>query len=263
MRLRAIPLDQILPNPEQPRRTFDEATLAELAQSLRAEGLIQPVAVEATATGSYILTDGARRVRAARLAGLTEIPAIVHAPASGENQRLHRLIRALVANVQREDLGPLDLARALQRLHDLGMTDEQISAAVGKSRPVVCNKRRLLKLPEEALARLASGEISERQALALLSALGATPEGEQPEQIERATTMTSEEIRRETRSRQPATRGRARRTGSAVALREWAREARLLLLDAAKAAGSDGKARAYRRHARALDEVLGAKEERL
>lgn len=169
--LLTIPTAAVLPNPEQPRTAFDEATLAELAASIKAEGLIQPIVVEASADGeTYILTDGERRLRAARLAGLGEVAAVVHPPTTAEDddRRLNRLTRALVANVQRQDLNPVEEARALQRMADLGMSDAQIAEATGRSRPAVANKRRLLKLPAEALDPLAAGTISERQAAALL-----------------------------------------------------------------------------------------------
>ncbi|MCZ7568912.1 MAG: ParB/RepB/Spo0J family partition protein [Ardenticatenaceae bacterium] len=169
--LRSLPVELIDPNPEQPRTAFDDEALAALAASIRAEGLIQPVVVEASATGeAYVLTDGERRLRAARLAGLAEIPAVVHPAVAAEDddRRLTRLTRALVANVQRADLNPVEEARALQRMADLGMSDAQIAQATGKSRPAVANKRRLLKLPPEVLDALAAGTLSERQAAALL-----------------------------------------------------------------------------------------------
>lgn len=171
-----IPVNQILPNPEQPRENFDQASLEELAASIREVGIIQPITVEISEDGqTYILHDGERRWRAAKLANLTEIPAEIVSPlpagegAGGEGDiSRQRLTRALVANVQRQDLSPLEVARAYQRLRDLGLTDTQIAAKVGKSRSSVTNARRLLELPQEVQALAGQNGVSERQLTALL-----------------------------------------------------------------------------------------------
>lgn len=161
-----IPIDRIKPNPKQPRLNIDQADLESLAQSICENGLIQPIVVEITDEGDYILHDGERRWRAAQIAGLEEIPA--HVVASDDVSDRDRLTRAVVANVQRADLTPLEVARAYQELHDLGLTDGQIADKVGKSRSSVANARRLLELPEEA-QNLASQEgVSERTLTALL-----------------------------------------------------------------------------------------------
>jgi ParB/RepB/Spo0J family partition protein len=164
-----IPIDLIVPNPEQPRQEFDEAGLEELAQSIREMGVIQPIVVELSPDPDinhrYILHAGERRLRAAKMAGLEVIPAIV----SGESSQTDRLVRALVENVQREDMAPLDVAKAYARMHDeLDLTDQQIADRIGKSRSSVANARRLLGLPAD-VQKLASQEgVSERQLMALL-----------------------------------------------------------------------------------------------
>jgi ParB family chromosome partitioning protein len=164
-----IPIDLIAPNPEQPRQQLDQAGLEELAQSIRERGVIQPIVVELapepTAECRYILHTGERRWRAAKLAGLETIPAIV----VDESTPGDRLVRALVENVQRQDMSPLDVARAFARMHDeLGLTDQQIADQVGKSRSTVANARRLLDLPEEVQDLANCDGVSERQIAALL-----------------------------------------------------------------------------------------------
>jgi ParB/RepB/Spo0J family partition protein len=165
-----IPVDQIVPNPEQPRQNFDQDGLKELAQSIREVGVIQPITVEISEDGqTYILHDGERRWRAAQIAGLEEIPAEIVEPLGDDVSRRDRLTRALVANVQREDLSPLEVARAYQRLHDeMGLTDQAIADRVGKSRSAVANARRLLELPEEVQSLAGEEDVSERTLAALL-----------------------------------------------------------------------------------------------
>jgi ParB/RepB/Spo0J family partition protein len=164
-----IPIDLIAPNPEQPRQEFDKAGLEELAQSIREMGVIQPIVVELSpdpdVNHRYILHAGERRLRAAKMAGLEVIPAIV----SGESSQSDRLVRALVENVQREDMSPLDVARAYARMHDeMGMTDQAIADRVGKSRSAVANARRLLELPQDVQDLANQEGISERMLMALL-----------------------------------------------------------------------------------------------
>jgi len=166
-----VALDLIDPNPMQPRADFNQAELEALAESIRAVGVIQAITVEIVYPSDeggeirYILHDGERRTRAARLAGLTEIPAIVFGPGADQRQLL---IRATVANVQRSDLNPIELARSYQKMADLGLSDAEIAQQVGKSRPSIANTRRLVKLPDEQQQQVAKGELNERQALALL-----------------------------------------------------------------------------------------------
>lgn len=169
-----IEVDRIDPNPEQPRKTFDQAALESLAQSIKENGVIQPITVEMSPDGQrYILHDGERRWRAAKLAGLQEIPAYI----TGDQVSVRdRLTRAVVANVQREDLSPLEVAHAYQQLHDLGLTDQQIADKVGRSRSSITNARRLLDLPAEAQELATIEDISERSLAALLPMYQVPPE---------------------------------------------------------------------------------------
>jgi len=169
-----IPVDLIDPNPNQPRKNFDPDKLKELAESIKSDGLIQPIVVEIDAAGErYILHDGERRVRAARLAVMTELPAYILEPGTDPTDLL---IRATVANVQREDLSPIELANAYEEMKDLGMSDSQIAARVGKSRASVANCRRLLQLPEQVQSQVAAGELSESQATSLVRLYQFPPE---------------------------------------------------------------------------------------
>jgi len=167
--LREAPLDAISPNPLQPRTHFDEAELQELAASIREVGLIQPlivqaVAVEAGQAERYQLITGERRWRASRLAGLARAPVVVKDVTPQEMLEL-----ALVENIQRSDLNPLEEATAYQHLaDDFGLTQEKIADRVGRSRVSVANTMRLLRLPEEIRAGLLGGDISAGHARALL-----------------------------------------------------------------------------------------------
>lgn len=162
--IREIPIAQIRPNPYQPRQQFSEESLAELAASIRELGVIQPIIVRQEGDGDYVLVAGERRLRAASMAGLTTIPAIVRSPS--EQQMLEM---ALVENVQREDINPIDAALAYKRLmEEFGMTQEQVAQRVGKSVPAVSNTLRLLQLPEYIINSLKEGIISEGHGRALL-----------------------------------------------------------------------------------------------
>jgi len=161
----SIPVDLIDPNPEQPRQSFDQAGLQELAGSIAEHGLIQPIVVQPNGD-RYTLHDGERRWRAHTLAGLDEIPAYI-VPAGAGAEKL--LVRAIVANDQRADLTPIERARGYQKLADTyGLSDAEIAQQVGKSRSTIANARRLLTLPAEVRLPLAQGKISERQAQALI-----------------------------------------------------------------------------------------------
>jgi ParB family transcriptional regulator, chromosome partitioning protein len=163
-----IPLDMIRPNRRQPRRELDEPGLAALAESIGAQGVLQPVVVTALAGGAYELIAGERRWRAARLAGLDRIPAVVRT--SEESERLEL---ALVENMAREDLNALEAARGCAALVDeLGLTKEDVARKVGKSRPAISNLIRLLELPDEVIGMLESGELSEGHGRAILQAPG-------------------------------------------------------------------------------------------
>lgn len=163
-RVMDISIDEILPNPWQPRRDFDEESLNALASSIRENGLIQPVVVRKKKDGTYELAAGERRWRAAKIAGLTVIPAI-----SKEYDDRSMAEMALVENLQRKDLNPVDEGMAYRKLMDeYGLTQENISQKVGKSRPYVANMVRLLDLPEEVKDFLSKGQLTAGQARPLL-----------------------------------------------------------------------------------------------
>jgi ParB family transcriptional regulator, chromosome partitioning protein len=159
-----LPLSALTPNPEQPRREFDEASLKELADSIREKGILQPILAERSGDGAYIIVAGERRVRAARMAGLQKIPVVVR-----EFTQQEKLEIALIENVQREDLTPVEEARAYRRLMELAnLSQEQVALKVGKERSTIANSLRLLKLPDEALEALGKGSITAGHARALL-----------------------------------------------------------------------------------------------
>ncbi len=164
--LRQVPIGAIRPNSLQPRRHFDEASMASLAASIRELGLLQPVLVRQVAQDEYELIAGERRWRAARRVGLTSIPALVQAGA-GDARSLEY---ALVENLHREDLNPLEEAAAYQQLIDeFSMTHEQVAKRVGRSRAAVTNTLRLLQLPAGVQRALADGSLSAGHARALLA----------------------------------------------------------------------------------------------
>ena len=163
--LRDLPLESIRPNPRQPRREFDGQALLALSESIRARGILQPVVVRPLGEERYELVAGERRLRAARIAELTTVPAIVR-----ETEDSARLELALMENMAREDLNPVDEARACATLvEDLGLTKEELGRRVSRSRVAVSNLIRLLDLPDEALALIESGELSEGHGRALLA----------------------------------------------------------------------------------------------
>ncbi len=157
-----IPLARIAPNPYQPRSVVDEATLAELAASIAEHGVLQPILVTETIDG-YRLVAGERRVRASRLAGLERIPAVVRELADHDQLEL-----ALVENIQREDLDPLEEARAYRQLiEEFAFTQEKLAKRMGKARSTIANSLRLLDLDPEVQSALAAGTITEGHARAL------------------------------------------------------------------------------------------------
>ncbi len=164
--LRVLPVELIAPNPSQPRRAFDEQALLELADSIRARGVLQPVLVRPRADGGYELIAGERRWRAARLAERETIPAIVR-----HHDDATSLEVALIENMAREDLNPIDEARGCSALVDeLGFSHEEVGLRVGRSRVAVSNLIRLLELPDEALELLERSRLSEGHGRALLLA---------------------------------------------------------------------------------------------
>jgi len=166
--LRQLPVELIKPNPKQPRTRFDSEALTGLASSIEASGVVQPLLVRPLHDGSYELIAGERRWRAAQQVGLEKVPAIVR-----DSERAERLQLALIENVVREDLNPVDEARACAALvEDLGLSKEELAQRIGRSRPAVSNLIRLLDLPDEALQLLETGELSEGHGKALLTADG-------------------------------------------------------------------------------------------
>jgi ParB family chromosome partitioning protein len=164
--LRELPVDLITPNPQQPRRSFDEEPLVALADSLKQRGVLQPVLVRPLPGGTYELIAGERRWRAARLAGLESVPAMVRPHDDAESLEL-----ALIENMAREDLNPLEEARAVAALvEELGLTREDVGRRVGRSRVAISNLLRLLELPDEALALIEDGTLSQGHGRALLMA---------------------------------------------------------------------------------------------
>jgi ParB family chromosome partitioning protein len=155
------------PNPHQPRREFDETALRELADSIREHGIIQPIIVEEAGDGSYFIIAGERRTRAARLAGLSKVPVVVK-----KFSEERKLEVALIENIQRENLNPIEEAQAYHQLMALGnLSQEEAATRVGKNRSTVANALRLLKLPEDIASSLASGQITAGHARAILAVL--------------------------------------------------------------------------------------------
>lgn len=160
-----IKISEIEPNRDQPRKEFDEEALSELAESIAQHGVLQPLLLRPMITGGYRIVAGERRWRASRRAGLTEVPAVVR-----EMTDTEEMLFALIENLQREDLTPLEEARGYQTLIDTqGYTQEEVSQTVGKSRPAVTNAMRLLNLPQDIQEMLERGEITAGHARTLLS----------------------------------------------------------------------------------------------
>ena len=160
-----LPLQKIEPNPKQPRRTFDPEALQSLADSIAEHGVVQPLAVRDAGNGYYQIIAGERRWRAARLAGLTELPVVV---LDADDQTVMEL--ALIENLQRQDLNPMEEAEGYRVLmEEYGLTQEQAATRVGKSRPAVANALRLLALPDEVRAMVEEGTLSAGHARAVLT----------------------------------------------------------------------------------------------
>ena len=159
-----LKLNEIEPNRDQPRKTFDETALSELAESIATHGVIQPLLVRPMTDGSYQLIAGERRWRASRMAGLTEVPVVIKEMSDSEAMEL-----ALVENLQREDLNPIEEAKGFELLmQTYSLTQEQAAQRVGKSRPAVANAMRLLSLPDSILEMVEKGLISAGHARAIL-----------------------------------------------------------------------------------------------
>jgi len=166
--LRELPVDLIRPNPAQPRKHFDDEALQGLAGSLAEHGVVQPILVRPVAGGTYEIVAGERRWRAAQLAGLECVPAVVR-----DHDDAASLEVALVENLAREDLNPVEEARAVAALvEELGLSREAVGRKVGRSRVAISNLLRILDLPDEALELLESGRLTEGHGRALLMAPG-------------------------------------------------------------------------------------------
>lgn len=160
-----VKISEIEPNRDQPRKEFDSAALSELADSISQHGVLQPLLLRPMLSGGYRIVAGERRWRAARMAGLSEVPAVIR-----EMTDTEEMLFALIENLQREDLSPLEEAKGYRTLIETqGMTQEEVSQTVGKSRPTVTNALRLLNLPEDIQEMLEKGEITAGHARTLLS----------------------------------------------------------------------------------------------
>jgi ParB family chromosome partitioning protein len=202
-----LPIESVTPNPNQPRRDFDEAALLELAQSIEREGIIQPIIVRRTGAKEYQIIAGERRWRAAKLAGLQQVPVVVR---TADDQQALEL--AIVENIQREDLNPIELANAFQRMAaELGLSHDQIGQKTGKERTTITNSLRLLQLPSELQTMIAAKQLSAGHARALLKfedaqmqreiALRCVAEGWSVRQIEEFT--RPKEVGDKTKTKQP------------------------------------------------------------
>lgn len=167
-RIEKIPVGKLQPSPYQPRKHFDETALSELAASIKRYGIVQPLVVTPVKDGLYTLIAGERRWRAAQIAGLKTVPAIIRS-----SQELEQLELALIENVQRVDLSPIEQALSIERLHEqFSFSYDTIAERLGKASSTVHNTVRLLRLPEEARAALVDGKISEGHARAILALKG-------------------------------------------------------------------------------------------
>lgn len=163
-----LPISQVEPGLNQPRKRFDEEALAELAESIRAHGIIQPLTVRLLSSGYYQIIAGERRWRAARLAGLEEVPVVI---IQADDRKVMEL--GLIENLQREDLNPIEEAKGYQVLiQEHGLTQEEVAQRMGKSRPAIANTLRLLALPDAVLTLLEEGSLSAGHARAILAAPG-------------------------------------------------------------------------------------------
>lgn len=161
----SLPISQVEPGLNQPRKRFDPESLADLAESIRVHGIIQPLTVRRLSTGYYQIIAGERRWRAAKQAGLDEVPAVI---IEADDRKVMEL--GLIENLQREDLNPAEEARGYQTLmEDYGLTQEQVSQRMGKSRPAIANTLRLLALPEDLMKLVEEGQLSAGHARAILA----------------------------------------------------------------------------------------------
>lgn len=238
-RVQKLPVTDLLPNPHQPRTTFDKEALEELAQSIRQHGIIQPLVVSPHGDQYHIIA-GERRWRAAQMAGLTTVPALVRT-----TKELERLELALIENVQRVDLSPLEQAVSIERLHQqFNLTYAEIGEKLGKAATTVTNISRLLQLPDPARKALADGKISEGHARQILALKGKDDKqaelleliiknGWTVRQAERYVTSLKEgvsdnqKVHERVQTETPATKSLGHRLGTKVAVRRMAHGGRL------------------------------------
>jgi ParB family chromosome partitioning protein len=218
-----LPVDAIRPNPRQPRHLIDPGGLKDLADSIRAHGVLQPLLVTPVASGGFELIAGQRRLQAARLAGLEFVPAILR-----QADEMQQLELALIENLQRTDLNPLEAAEGYQRLADeFGLSHEAIAGQVGKSRAAISNTLRLLKLAPAARAALSEGRITEGHARALLGLPTAQAQSAAVQSILKRdlnVRQTEELVRRLSGQRRAPARA-ARRSAEETALEDELRQA--------------------------------------
>lgn len=207
-----VAIDRLVPSPHQPRKRIDDAAIAELAESIAARGVLQPILVRPNGEGFEIVA-GERRFRAARRAGLTTVPAVVR-----EMDDRETLEVAIIENLQREDLNPVEEARAFKQLLDFGLKQEEVGRAVGRSRSAVANSLRLLTLPDEALDLLVRGVISAGHARAVL----AQPQADRAWALDRivARELSVREAEALRRPRERGQAGRSARDGRYATLEE-------------------------------------------
>jgi ParB family transcriptional regulator, chromosome partitioning protein len=248
-----VPVGAIRANSRQPRRRLDAERIDELAESIRAQGVVQPVVVRPSQEGGYELIAGERRWRAARVAGLATVPAVVR-----ETDDRDSLLLALVENVAREDLSPVDEARAYAALMDefaLGLGE--VAEQVGRSKPTVSNRVRLLELPDDVLGLVERGQLSEGHARAVL----AVPDGEERRRLARRIVRQGLSVRAAERAaRWAGARTKPRRRQPVdPALAERARDA-LRRLTGADAKVTAGRVELYFESELELEELVEALE---
>ena len=175
----SLPISQVEPGLNQPRKRFDEAALADLTESIRVHGIIQPLTVRRLSSGYYQIIAGERRWRAAKAAGLAEVPAVI---IEADDRKVMEL--GLIENLQREDLNPVEEAQGYQVLmQDYGLTQEQVAQRMGKSRPAITNMLRLLALPQDVLALVEEEQLSAGHARAILAAPSADLQRQAAKQV--------------------------------------------------------------------------------
>jgi ParB family transcriptional regulator, chromosome partitioning protein len=234
--LRDLPVELVKPNPAQPRKRFDDEALQGLAGSLAERGVVQPILVRPVAGGTYEIVAGERRWRAAQLAGLEQIPAVVR-----EHHDAAALEVALVENMAREDLNPVEEARAVAALvEELGLSREEVGKRVGRSRVAISNLLRILDLPDEALALLEDGRLTEGHGRALLMA----PEHADRRRLARAAAEQGWSVRvTEDKARAASSQDRPSATGRAAVHPDQAHAAEEIAAALGAALGTDVKVR--------------------